>query len=114
MLIRELLFPKSQGAKAHYANSRAGAALCAEASRIEREAAFCATLIRQLAHDQAVGRHISEPNSAPKSVGRVKEDGVPKNAKPPAVAKPRKLKTRNAIKPKTSVSPPKPLKPVGA
>src|SRR5258707_507678 len=100
MRARELLNPiphQTRGAKVHQAKAQAGAVLYAEATDPEHAARHCARLLATLAHNQSVGRHLSKEQSTAKSVGRVKEEGPPKNSKPPAVQIPRKLKARNAI-----------------
>lgn len=114
MLIRELLISNSNpvgGAIPGPDPQSEGACDIAEADDLGRLARCCAAYFQRIEREHRRGRHISNPNSEPKSVGRVKEGGVPKNAKPPAVARPRKLKSGpNVVKPKKSVAPPKPIK----
>ena len=91
------------------ARSRRGAANSEKVEELELAARHCAKFLASLAHDHVLLRQMSKEQSTPKSSGWAKQSGARKKPKPPAVPKPRALKSGpNVIKPKTMVEPPKP------
>lgn len=114
MRARELLQlgePREDPATLIDARSRRGADISERSAEIQRDILRCAKLLVVLAQDHQAGRQMSKEQSTPISSGWTKQGGARKKPKPPAVPKPRALKSGpNVIKPKTMVEPPKPMK----